>query len=236
MNDDGNIQAGIVVEPPKGPFWKRAARVWISQAVTALCNAKIVRGTKDSVHISGRNLVIELKDTTTPATDPNPTPAATIAQPFLVKQEFPTYLICHKFVSGIEDGTDIKVYKPIALQNVTGVSTFYGWQFQCTPLQLNIAGVQTTSPSKRRTTLKGISVPALALPYKEVVYPPYSTNATDVMSTIYAIQLPNGDWLDINVDARKWYKEVTTCTTAGTEIALVPSSHVYNTPIDFTKL
>jgi hypothetical protein len=143
-------------------------------------------------------------------------------QLFAVREEFPTYLECFTYNNGNQGSTLIKVAKPFELQNTARQSAAYGQTFNFSPL---VIGGQT-SPNKRQESV----VPALNPPliYNAVIMPNYLQYSQPTVNKLWAIQIPSSQvqpdgitWLDLNLDARIWKKEVVVCAaTAGTQAQL----------------
>ena len=153
------------------------------------------------------------------------------------------------------NGSDtVTVAKPLHLTNVSGGFTEYaqtgGGTLQMSYLPLVIAGV--TSANKRLSTLgafnnDGTSANTI---FHEVIYEPYvpapfGVEQNWVPNWIWAVQIPRElqvggvEWLDLNIDARRWVKETVVCTGAtgnAMMLALADISCPYpaSQSIDFT--
>lgn len=137
----------------------------------------------------------------------------------------------------IVDG--VPVGKPQSLQNVPYSSLDYGMTTAYTPLLLN----NLTSANKRTSLLQGQAAP-LNIAYNEVIYPAYLNLtpcyilANPVASEFYPLYVA---WQDSNNGDRAWYKEIVVCVTdnngvKSTNLALIRSSPVYGSPLNFTVI
>lgn len=222
MNDQDNIRSGDVVAPPKGPFWPRKDRERISQAVTALTNARIVRGAQDKVGISGRNLVIQLKDST--VSDPA-TPAASpsgIEQSDVVSEGL-------NFVNATRwSGETVEVQKPPDLR-----ASFYTQFTALNPLVL-ADGYHSYDSNSINTRTDTVKNGTLTFAFAEKIWPPYvdlygkgygqllvATHVTLADAERNKVEI---SYQDLNASGRKWYWLTNVCYQGGTYASYVDAS------------
>jgi hypothetical protein len=190
MPDDINIKSGDVISAPTGPFWPKGERIKISQAVTALCNIVIKRnGSKDRAHISGRNLVLELKDSAGSDSADGGTSA-----------------ISYLTVVGFRDeslktsGVDVVLKPPCFRPSVYSSQTNPG---QSSQDRLRIDGLHTYTPTSVDTRIDGMVLGGVTVTWNEMIWPPYF-----VGEIIAAAKIQTSDtvsvWQDLNIAGRQW--------------------------------
>lgn len=164
-------------------------------------------------------------------------PAETTAIRVRVKTERRTYLVCRELDGSTEGDTDIYVAKPSVLQNVSSRAIFYGRTLVHTPRTIAVA-----SDAGRRTLTYGTTE------YSEFTSPPYVTRTTqgatvynENESIIYAERITEQslgltasedggatiEYIDKNLDSRKWVKEFETCVDNANTKQLVDISERY---------